>query len=786
MSVTKQNTINLRRPLPPITPGVLKLDEENPAGHRIRANSFYLEWDGRPYLPVMGEFHYSRFDERYWEEEILKMKAGGVQIVATYCIWNHHEEIRGEFDFSGRRNLRKFVELCQKHGMKVWLRIGPFCHGEVRNGGMPDWLYGQPFELRSNDPRYLALADRLYGEYGRQLKGLFFKDNGPIIGVQLENEFMHSQAPWETTQLPNMDYVPRGSDGEAHILTLKKLAVSNGIDAPIYSATAWGGAPIPAGEVLPVLGGGYAFHAWLDDPSEQKPTRNYLFTDLRKESGKSYDMTQVPYAGCETGGGMQPYYRNRPVVPPEYIDGVSVTQLGSGANVMGFYMYHGGSNPVGEHSYLNENRCPRIAYDYQAPIREFGQVNESYRLLKRQFLFLHEFGSLLAPDQVVLPDNAGEITPENVTGLRFSARVSAEDSGFLFLCNTQDHVKTRDQEGVQLTLRLKKTELTLPSQGGFTLPSGKNLILPFHLNLGGVNLIHATAQPITRIADADGCSTFFFFAADGIDAEFAFAPDQEIESPCSGISISGGEAGIRYVRVTRAGTGCCFELPVRETGTRVRVAVLTEEQSRYFWKAEFDGREYAFLSDADLFFTEERIEMRKCGSSAMSLSVFPGTAHFRSLPESAWRSDGMFNRISFPAEDREVKADIRRIGADRILITFPDNVMDGVNDLFLRIRYDADMGEAFLDGRLIDDNFGNGTPWEIGLKQFMPEVVAKGLLLKFLPRKSESEKKVKCTEMAALQSDSAGNGIVISAIDLIPEYSRSVALRSRSIQKTIR
>ena len=71
----------------------------------------YLTRDGQPWFPVMGEFHYSRYPENDWQEELYKMKAGGVGIVATYVIWIHHEEIEGEYDFSGSRDLRRFAKI---------------------------------------------------------------------------------------------------------------------------------------------------------------------------------------------------------------------------------------------------------------------------------------------------------------------------------------------------------------------------------------------------------------------------------------------------------------------------------------------------------------------------------------------------------------------------------------------------------------------------------------------------------------------------------------------------
>ena len=173
----------------------LDLGGTNPRGGKITFNSFYMEENGTPRLPVMGEFHYARFPEAYWDESLRKMKAGGVNVVATYVFWNMHEEVEGEFDWSGPRNLRHFIELCGKNDLQAIVRVGPFCHGEIRNGGLPDWLYGRPFNVRSNDPTYLHYVQRLYGEIAKQLDGLLYKNGGPVIGIQLENEYQHSGAP---------------------------------------------------------------------------------------------------------------------------------------------------------------------------------------------------------------------------------------------------------------------------------------------------------------------------------------------------------------------------------------------------------------------------------------------------------------------------------------------------------------------------------------------------------------------------------------------------------------
>ena len=144
------------------------------AGETLSFNNYYLEKNGKPFFAVSGEFHYSRMDERRWEDELIKMRLGGVNVVSTYLFWNHIEEEEGVFDFSGSKDIRRFVTLCRKHGLYVILRIGPFDHGEARNGGLPDWLYGKPFEVRTVNEGFLACVRRLYGRIGEQVRGLFW------------------------------------------------------------------------------------------------------------------------------------------------------------------------------------------------------------------------------------------------------------------------------------------------------------------------------------------------------------------------------------------------------------------------------------------------------------------------------------------------------------------------------------------------------------------------------------------------------------------------------------
>ena len=213
----------------------LNLGRYNRDTDPVDLTSQYLTKGGTPWLPVMGEFHFSRCPRADWAREIAKMKAGGIRLVSTYLFWICHEEEEGVYDFSGENDVRTFVELCGQQGLFVVLRIGPWAHGEARNGGFPDWLLHKGLPLRTDDPAYLKLVRRWYTAIFRQVQGLFYEDGGPVIAVQLENEL---------------------TDGAQHLLTLKRMAEEIGFRVPLYTVTGWNaasGARIPVDEVLPVF-----------------------------------------------------------------------------------------------------------------------------------------------------------------------------------------------------------------------------------------------------------------------------------------------------------------------------------------------------------------------------------------------------------------------------------------------------------------------------------------------------------------------------------------------------
>ncbi|MCK5462256.1 MAG: beta-galactosidase, partial [Bacteroidales bacterium] len=354
-------TLNIDIPEKDISHDHLKLGGTNFKGNSIEVNSYYLQVNNKPVLPVTGEFHFSRYPDKYWEESIRKMKAGGIDYIATYVFWSMHEETEGIFKWDGMNNLRKFIELCEKYEFDVIVRIGPFCHGEIRNGGLPDWLLGKPLTIRSNDPNYLFYVERLYEQIGKQLEGLLFRDGGPVIGIQLENEFQHSAAPWGLTY-PGQphDYTAAEQDrattqegvsvaegdnpyaemGNEHMRILKALALKAGLTVPLYTATGWGYAAIIENETLPVAAA-YPFPTW----APEQPSEFYLYKDLQKDPDYApvrYQAENYPCIAAEIGGGIMNTYSRRPLIPPNSLDPMINRFLGSGANGIGYYMYHGG------------------------------------------------------------------------------------------------------------------------------------------------------------------------------------------------------------------------------------------------------------------------------------------------------------------------------------------------------------------------------------------------------------------------------------------------------------
>ena len=450
-------------------------------------DKYSLIIDGRRVCPVMGEVHYSRIPAEEWSGEVRKMKDGGVTIIACYVFWNHIEETEGLFDWSGQRNLRQFLEVCKAENMPVVLRVGPFCHGEVRCGGIPDWLFSKGCKMRSEDPVFLKYTERIYRQIFTQVQGLQWKDGGPVMAMQFDNEY-------------------RGHG--SYLMALKRMANEIGFDLPFYTRTGWPelASPVPFGEMIPLYGD-YADGFW--ERSLEETAGNYYkafnFKAFRSSTAIATEQLgdqkeklnegdeQYPYFTCELGGGMMPAYHRRPYVYPEDAYSMAIVKLGSGSNLLGYYMYHGGTNPDGK-TWLNEmqrtpatnyNDMPVKTYDFQAPLGEFGQNNPHYFMLRKLHLFMQDWGDILAPMEASFPCKQ-DIKKGDDSFLRWAVR-SKDGSGFIFINNYERLQNLSAKKGVQL----EACGVKLPK---LNIPAGTMCILP--VNIDGIR--YATAQLIAK------------------------------------------------------------------------------------------------------------------------------------------------------------------------------------------------------------------------------------------------------------------------------------------------
>ena len=773
----------------------------SPSGSTIGLNSRYMTRDGKPWLPVMGEFHFSRYPRAQWEEEILKMKAGGVDIVATYVIWIHHEEVVGHFDWKGQRDLRAFTQLCAKHGMYVYPRIGPWDHAEVRNGGLPDWVMKQG-PTRANDPAYLASVRTWFGQIGRQLNGLLWKDGGPVIGIQLENE-----------------YAARGpGKGEEHILELKKIAIASGMDVPLYTVTGWDNAVVPPRAVVPVYGGGYPDAPWDGSVHKLPPPEVYDFrfhsrvtANASASQGEDGVHSPVeglmPYLTAEIGGGTQDTYHRRPVIQPDDIAAMFPVMLGSGVNLYGTYMFQGGVNPDGKLSTLQEsqetgypNDLPIKGYDFQAPLGEFGQERASLRKMKVFQYFLNDFGPDLASMMVHAPDKL----PKDAADLsvpRASVR-SRGDSGFIFFNNYVRNYPAPARPAAQFQIQLPGRPILVP-RTPVDIPSGAYFIWPFNLRIGDITIRYSTAQLFTRLGSANG-TTFYFEAIPGIPVEFAID-----SASVRSVEASSGEktssAGAIYLSGVKPGIDSAIKLVSRK-GESVHLVVLTAEEAENAWKIRVGSEDQLLLTAQDFFWDPDArpasVSLRSRANPHFAFSIAPPPAApvQASLPLAQAAASN--RSISFVADAKAVHPTLEyrqiqaagaappiKLGpvpnwrpagvaqapdasdlpnAAKWSIVIPGNSLDGLSELYLRICYQGDVARFSAGPKLLLDDFYNGQDLDIGLRRFLDTTRSNSFELSILPLRKDAPVYFETPDDPDFSV--GGQTVKLEGVSLVPEY----------------
>jgi beta-galactosidase len=687
---------------PPLTEPAMS-NERDPHS-RVRLTSRWIEVDGEPTIPVTGEIHFSRVPRARWEEELRLLVASGLTSVSTYMFWIHHEPARGEISFDGDLDIAGFLDAADRVGIDVILRIGPWCHGEVRNGGLPDWVLEAAPAIRTNDPDYLALARGWYASVANQV-ARFCGTDGRITGIQIENELY---------------------DQPEHIATLKTLAREAGLSAPLWTATGWGGAVLPAHEVFPLYSG-YADGFWADQGStwDDSFRDHFRFTHNWDDPGVGGDFREegveivvrdvdpeFPPATCELGGGMATAYHRRPLARGRDIAALANVKIGNGSAWQGFYMYAGGTNPADHmqesHATGYPNDLPRFDYDFQAAFGATGRPGSSLGLLRDHNAFLAAFGPRLVQMYSSLPDNA-PVDVHDLTSLRWAVRTDG-DSGFLFINTHQPHEPLAGSAGVQFRLALGGEDLAVPDRP-IDIPSGVIARWPLRIELGGVRIEWATASAMGVI---DGeVPTLVLRAHEGIPALIAFAPGTRVDDAVIGAEsqhVAPGESLL--------------------VDGALRILVVDDAQAERLW---FFGDELidsadAVWREADGFVVRAEHEPtveRWTGSAfaplALSSSSAPGTLALtvhdvRSAGEPPARYGEFMGRSSAPhdAQIDEIAA-VWRIEVPPLVGRAEGDVVE------LVVEWEGDVAQLRADGVPIRDKFWDGRSWRIDITALRPD-----------------------------------------------------------------
>lgn len=313
-------------------------------------DDFY--WNDEPIKIISGSIHYFRVVPEYWEDRLLKLKAMGCNTVETYIPWNIHEPKEGVFDFTGINDIKAFVELAQELGLFVILRPSPYICAEWEFGGLPAWLLkDRNMRLRTAYPPFVEKVRRFFVELLKELTPLQFTKGGPILMMQVENE-----------------YGSYGSD-KVYIQELIAILLENGVDVPLVTSD---------GTWLDMLENGTMVDKALPTVNFGSDAKTH-FGLLKEFVGKPIPLMVMEFwNGWFTAWGNEDYNRSDGAKQAEELR--NILSMGH----VNFYVFHGGTQ-FGFYNGANyyDAFSPDItSYDYDAPLTEWGDITDKYKAFR--------------------------------------------------------------------------------------------------------------------------------------------------------------------------------------------------------------------------------------------------------------------------------------------------------------------------------------------------------------------------------------------------------------------
>jgi beta-galactosidase len=323
-----------------------------PGAHHFALGNHDFLLDGKPFQIISGEMHPARIPREYWLQRIRMAKAMGCNTIAVYVFWNYHEPEPGHFDFAtGNRDIAAFIRLCKAEGLWVLLRPGPYVCAEWDWGGLPPWLLKIPdIKVRCRDPRYMSAVRSYVARLSREVVSLQCDHGGPILMVQVENEY--------------------GSyaNDKQYLQDLRRLWKQQGISVPFYTADGPTDFMLDAGSLDGCAIG-------LDSGDSDAD-----FEEAHRQN------PNVPAFSSETYPGWLTHWKEQWQRPDTADILHQVDYLLSHHRSFNLYVIHGGTNfgfTAGANAFSPTQFQPDVtSYDYDAPITEQGRPAPKYYALR--------------------------------------------------------------------------------------------------------------------------------------------------------------------------------------------------------------------------------------------------------------------------------------------------------------------------------------------------------------------------------------------------------------------
>lgn len=330
-----------------------------------------FQWDGKPLQIISGAIHYFRVVPEYWEDRLLKLKACGFNTVETYLPWNLHEPKEGQFCFEGIADVERFVRIAEKVGLHVILRPSPYICAEWELGGLPAWLLRYTdMKLRCMDEVYLEKVDKYYDALLPRLVPLLSTNGGPVIAMQIENE-----------------YGSYGND-QAYLNYLKDGLIRRGVDVLLFTSD---------GPLDGMLQGGSVPGVLASVNFGSRPEEAF---DKFREYRPDEPLMCMEFWNGWFDHWMKPHHTRDAKDAADVFD--RMLQMGASVN---FYMFHGGTN-FGFYNGANyhDKYEPTItSYDYDSPLSECGDITEKYEAVRSVVTAFYEKNNMEMPDLPELP-----------------------------------------------------------------------------------------------------------------------------------------------------------------------------------------------------------------------------------------------------------------------------------------------------------------------------------------------------------------------------------------------